>query len=654
MSIINDPSVTEELDPVFAAWLAGPPNVSVFTNDAGYALASNVVPTSRTLTINGTAYDLSADRSWTIASGPSFGTTTQIPYMNAGGTDFLYSAGLASDGTRLTTTALTVDTNTIYVNATDHRVGIGTATPEKKLDVRADVAAGINIPFVVTNGAGTTLNDEVSIGFKSSADFTTGYFSSRIASVQPNAGNNSADLVFYTWNGGIFTGAEMLRIKHTGNIILPTDNQKLLFGSANDASIYYDGTNMVFNSREVGTGDFIFSGGYVGIGTTTPKRRLHLYAGNSGVDFSTGVGSNSLLVFEGASDTAGALMDAVFPDNQVGGFRFDCPTSNTRGGVIYYGPTAVSSGYTFQDTLAFVAGATWRMVIQAGGNVGIGTTSPGSQLTLSINATQGNSSVSGLSVTNTNAGGYANTIWNNDLGDLGQFLMTGSTGSIGATTIRARQAVFTSVGGTGGLNFYTSAGPIYFTPGGGTTEKITMLTDGKVGIGTTSPGNRLVVVDSLADLSTLLLQNTSTTGYSAIQMNNSAGSAKAVFGYGNSAVSTAAKQGLFYLSSYTGSGFSFFSSTETEIVRITDAGNVILNTDNQVLLLGTGNDSGFYYDGTNTIWKNYVGSGKFDLQMVLQTDGYNSVDGSAGVSGSFTTVDLKTVTVKDGLITSIV
>jgi len=38
----------------------------------------------------------------------------------------------------------------------------------------------------------------------------------------------------------------------------------------------------------------------------------------------------------------------------------------------------------------------------------------------------------------------------------------------------------------------------------------------------------------------------------------------------------------------------------------------------------------------------------------LQSNGYKSADGSAGVSGSFTTVDSKTVTVKDGLITAIV
>lgn len=45
---------------------------------------------------------------------------------------------------------------------------------------------------------------------------------------------------------------------------------------------------------------------------------------------------------------------------------------------------------------------------------------------------------------------------------------------------------------------------------------------------------------------------------------------------------------------------------------------------------------------------------KVNASGVFQPSGYNSSDGSAGVSGSFTTTDGKTVTVKDGIITSIV
>lgn len=40
----------------------------------------------------------------------------------------------------------------------------------------------------------------------------------------------------------------------SGNIHLTTDNDKLLFGTASDASIYYDATNLVINPKEVGSG----------------------------------------------------------------------------------------------------------------------------------------------------------------------------------------------------------------------------------------------------------------------------------------------------------------------------------------------------------------------------------------------------------------
>lgn len=47
---------------------------------------SGYVPTSRTLTINGTTYDLSANRSWTIAAGVA-SVTASVPLFSSGGTD---------------------------------------------------------------------------------------------------------------------------------------------------------------------------------------------------------------------------------------------------------------------------------------------------------------------------------------------------------------------------------------------------------------------------------------------------------------------------------------------------------------------------------------------------------------------------------------
>jgi hypothetical protein len=55
--------------------------------------------------------------SWETVTSVSFGTTTQIPYMNAGGTDFIYSANLTFNGSLLAVTG--------NVSVTDEAYGAG-------------------------------------------------------------------------------------------------------------------------------------------------------------------------------------------------------------------------------------------------------------------------------------------------------------------------------------------------------------------------------------------------------------------------------------------------------------------------------------------------------------------------------------------------
>jgi hypothetical protein len=46
--------------------------------------------------------------------------------------------------------------------------------------------------------------------------------------------------------------------------LLPVDNQLLAFGAAQDATISYNGTNLVVNPKVVGTGMVVFSGDFGG------------------------------------------------------------------------------------------------------------------------------------------------------------------------------------------------------------------------------------------------------------------------------------------------------------------------------------------------------------------------------------------------------
>jgi hypothetical protein len=45
-----------------------------------------------------------------------------------------------------------------------------------------------------------------------------------------------------------------MRIDSAGGIKIPADSKNLYFGAADDASITYDGTNMLINPKVVGTG----------------------------------------------------------------------------------------------------------------------------------------------------------------------------------------------------------------------------------------------------------------------------------------------------------------------------------------------------------------------------------------------------------------
>ena len=95
----------------------------------------------------------------------------------------------------------------------------------------------------------------------------------------------------------------------------------------------------------------------------------------------------------------------------------------------------------------------------------------------------------------------------------------------------------------------------------------------------------------------------------------------------------------------------------TERMRLRDDGILALPTDSAGILLGAGSDASMYYDGTNLIINpKLVGSGILDVSGTLQTDGYNSSDGSTGITTTKSWIDnggnTYDVTVKDGLITA--
>jgi hypothetical protein len=105
-------------------------------------LTSIYVPTSRTLTINGVAQDLSADRSWTISTGLSVGTTP----ISSGTIGRVLFEGTGN---------VLQQSSSLFWDSTNNRLGIGTSTPTFRLEVQGgDVRFANGLTIGTAGGTG--------------------------------------------------------------------------------------------------------------------------------------------------------------------------------------------------------------------------------------------------------------------------------------------------------------------------------------------------------------------------------------------------------------------------------------------------------------------------------------------------------------------
>jgi hypothetical protein len=369
------------------------------------------------------------------------------------------SVGALSYGTGIVTmetndaTAIYLKTNgsTAIAIDTSQRVGIGITSPTALLTIKASATDGNQIYIVQSN-------DNRGWRFRAKTD---GHF--YLQSSYTGTDDDKFMIQYDTGNVGIGTSSAAykldvnggaadttLGVRTTGQnaVRLRLKNEERDFILTNNPadnllSFNYDGSNRF----QFDTANQWFNSGNVGIGTTSPAALLHV-AGAGRFDgqllISADAGNEQFIIRRASNNNAQLIM----------GFH--------------------SSGYGRIQAVEQNVGYRALALNQDGGNVGIGTTSPGYKLDVN---------------------GNQRWIFRNSSDEIMDLLLsTESSNSKSKLSLlwygSETAAIKFKRGGDasgGELEFWTQV------EGGSITQRMTIITSGNVGIGTTSPGYKLDV-----------------------------------------------------------------------------------------------------------------------------------------------------------------
>ncbi len=486
------------------SWINGG-NVGIGTTSPGYKLDISAGTTNglRITTSNDSSYQL-------VMNNATFGTTEAKGFgldQNNSGYARLFNNGITDISLSPTGNVGIGIANpgTAGLAIMNGNVGIGTTAPAAKLDVlgtsnqmRLSYSSSYytnmsvdstGMLTIAPNGTtAATLSDVANTftlptTFSSPGDVSMAY---DLLFTNPSASYIKSDAPLYVESGNVYSNLDLtLRTFGTGDVVLDAPGGVTL-AQAQNWSLVSGGSATALNI-ENGLMNFDTTNSRVGIGTTSPHAKFEvqsadtgsiasgsLTVANLGVVSTTAQGADkgSVLGLGGTYETSGsqAIFGAIKGAKKTG-------TTGEYDGYLSF--------YTLNDTEAAL---TERMRIDYTGNVGIGTTGPGTAL--DVVGIIRSSQAAQLGEIDFGTDGY-NAIYR----------FNGIT--------RGTAGAYTRIDSYADITFGTS-----MSGGSQQTEQMRITSTGNVGIGTTAPGKALDVVggvrlsDALYSTSAMYLRPT--------------------------------------------------------------------------------------------------------------------------------------------------
>jgi hypothetical protein len=250
-------------------------------------------------------------------------------------------------------------------------VGIGTTSPTAKLQITSTSAGAATVAAFLVNESVTT-NTEVRLAFAANTnnDIATDRYS-YISAINTSASNGQA-LKFATNETGA-AAIERMRITSGGSVLIGnTTGTELLSVQGNVASITQNNSsNVGFLFQAGSTAKYIWQYQY-----TDNAVRLYDYASGERMRITSGgqllIGSTTSLY----TDTNRGVLEVNGASSAIVGLTI----GGTNGGYLLHGGTDLSIWNAKNGAQIFGTNNTERLRITSGGDVGIGTTSPGAKL----------------------------------------------------------------------------------------------------------------------------------------------------------------------------------------------------------------------------------------------------------------------------------